>query len=861
MKKKVLALTLVFILFINATASAAYSDTVGRGIYSDWDEVSLKHREAVLDLSIHSDGLNVFQGSGGKFEPKGTFTKAYVISLVAVVKVGGNPNKLDLNTLFAADYAREQRFPDVPKTHWANGAINYAYRVGIVEGDDTTGLFEPDTPVTVNIVNAMLISLLGVEPNDRNGVDWIARTDNIMRIYDIKLDDAVENYYPTREEVASMLYAAVNTPMLSRNNNGTYSKQNITLKESAFNKAVEEQTVTITGKVIGTKYASLNEVNNYNRSVLIEGVGVNDGKPNMTVFRFETPDDDVVPVALLGRVVELKAVKVNEGLYRAASGAKAEPVYTTDVVSLPMYNDGTLNKVLYDAACAEIPRTPSNTLYTGVGVHSEQMRGAYTNYGFGGGYNKNNKWDSIGNWSYAYAVTYGNTNYYNEVFYLNYRALTVTEIYNDGTVTFRGLDGITPVSVNNAKVDTFEYGTTLKKGDIIVAVVDAKNNIVTAEKVNSKTGVKRGNIFASGILIDGVAYNTWNDMIKYTERQMAGSWAAGIQNWTQFNNYITYWAFSPVYGEYTNAETRIFHTSAPGDIRERWFEWNNEFPSQSESYCMLINVVPGTVTTNAVITIVAANNRDSGTYKLNELYVRDVKSSWLGNDALMYGNLLDKPIKGIGLGAHAGKGITLKNKVDAAGVITEKRTDVADGLFWWNEKMFGVHFTPHDPIISLSGINIYGYKLLPNGQIDLYELNAGIDSGLEVIRAKVSQSQVMPGNKLEVNGGLDDKGIPFNQLLFAGGKTSGYWDETNDETWMFSDGFLPTKRTLDTKGAVWFTFSSGKHKTEAKEIGDLYELSNWKVNNPKEPYEDGSILIYTIKDEVMFIVYEESYNF
>ena len=825
-----LAFFLIFAGLVSSAPVAAGNADTGNSLYADWGDVGTKHRDAVLLISVHANGLNVFQGSAGRFYPKAMFSRAEVIAMVAVVTVGGNPQKLDLNTLFASDAARPPEFTDVDRSHWAYGAINYAYRMKIVEGAGG-GRFNPSDVVTKDMVNSMLLGLLGVKSEDRSGPDWAERTAAFMNNHNIKLDADMTSYYPTREEVASALGAAVYSPVFIKSEiTGAYIKQSNTLMQSAFGALEEDEEdkgeITITGKVVGTKYANLYGVNNYNRSVLLEGVGVNDGLQNGTVIRIETPEDDsVVPAALLGRIVTIKAVKAGEALYKAASGAKAIPLYTTDIVALPLNNDGTLNRTLYDDSCADIPASASIN-YAGISGNSTQFRGAYTNYGAGDGYSK--AWEPKGSWSYAYAVTYGNTNYYSEVFYLNYRALTVHELYEDGTITFRALDRVSPAGVNNTRTNTFENGKTLAKDDIIVAVVDSGNNIITAEKVASKTGIKQGNMVGGGAVVSGESYDIWDNYVNYANRQMSGSWGGGIQTWVQNNSSMTFWAFRPVYGEFTRTAARIFHSSVPSENKEKWFEWEQpmQVVTAEEKFCILINATGGAG--DPVVTIVAANGTDSGIYKLRNLYVREVKNSGiLSGGTRMERTLAAQPIQLLGRSlVHASQGITGGEK---------NIIDTADGLFWT------VGYQPYyyRGLEELSGINIYSYNVLPNDYIELIEWDAGAGSGVEIIKAAKGYYKDEADTLI-----VYEDGSFQNLLLFSQGRATA--NVSASTTWLSGEN-VSQEYKLNTSGAVLFTVGRGRSPLER---------SSWKVNSPNSPPYSYA-LIFTVGDDVKFIMYEE----
>lgn len=144
--KKFIALLLCLALLLGSvsTVSAANFSDVPKGEY---------YYEPVYNL-VWDDIINGYPD--GTFKPTKTITRAEIAVLLV--------NMLDLGTNTSA----EQRFSDVPKTHWAYGFIATAADKGFVNGyPDKT--FKPDSPVSYNEALTMIVALLGFKAADLPG--------------------------------------------------------------------------------------------------------------------------------------------------------------------------------------------------------------------------------------------------------------------------------------------------------------------------------------------------------------------------------------------------------------------------------------------------------------------------------------------------------------------------------------------------------------------------------------------------------------------------------------------------------------------------------------------------------------------
>ncbi len=138
------------------TALSRYSS---RRVALPPDIQGTKYEEAAEVLGAL--GIMVGDAEDGAFRPNDNILRSEMAK-VAVYSVG-------LEDLANGANA-PTRFPDVPRDHWANGAINVAEQQGMVIGDDV-GTFRPDDPVLLQEAVTIVVRALGYEPvaNDRGG--------------------------------------------------------------------------------------------------------------------------------------------------------------------------------------------------------------------------------------------------------------------------------------------------------------------------------------------------------------------------------------------------------------------------------------------------------------------------------------------------------------------------------------------------------------------------------------------------------------------------------------------------------------------------------------------------------------------
>lgn len=115
------------------------------------DVAGTRYEEPIQVLSA----LNIMNGDeNGAFRPDDTIIRSEVTKM-AICALGLSD---------AAEASKgTSKFPDVPKSHWANGYINLATDMGIIIGDDR-GKFRPNDTITYAEAMTIMVRALGYEP-------------------------------------------------------------------------------------------------------------------------------------------------------------------------------------------------------------------------------------------------------------------------------------------------------------------------------------------------------------------------------------------------------------------------------------------------------------------------------------------------------------------------------------------------------------------------------------------------------------------------------------------------------------------------------------------------------------------------
>jgi hypothetical protein len=182
--RKVLSLVLVLALVLGSF-SMAFAAT-------PTDVVGTPSEEAVTVLM----GLGVVDGyADGTFKPAGIVTRAEMAKLIVVA-------------LGLKDYAvGTSKFPDMAGAAWAQGFVNYASSLGVVEGYPN-GTFGPSDTVTYDEAAAMIVRALGYTDDSLSGT-WPANY--VLKARALGILDGIKSVVggANRGDIAQMLYNAL----------------------------------------------------------------------------------------------------------------------------------------------------------------------------------------------------------------------------------------------------------------------------------------------------------------------------------------------------------------------------------------------------------------------------------------------------------------------------------------------------------------------------------------------------------------------------------------------------------------------------------------------------------------------------
>lgn len=107
--------------------------------------------------------LGAVEGSGGKFDPSGSLTRAQFCKMAVIVMGNGE---------LANTYRNRTIFPDVRASHWARGYVNLASagETCLIKGNPD-GTFRPDSVITYGQAVTILMRVLGYTDAD-TGLIW-----------------------------------------------------------------------------------------------------------------------------------------------------------------------------------------------------------------------------------------------------------------------------------------------------------------------------------------------------------------------------------------------------------------------------------------------------------------------------------------------------------------------------------------------------------------------------------------------------------------------------------------------------------------------------------------------------------------
>ncbi|MBQ3557124.1 MAG: S-layer homology domain-containing protein [Oscillospiraceae bacterium] len=187
-----LALASVMLLGMMVVGSSA--------AFADADEIV--NKEAVEITA----GLGLFAGSDGKFDPKGTVTRAQMAAVIAKMFYGS-----DLN---ADTYKGGNKFNDTVSFEggWAEGYINLGVEKGWFKGYGD-GTFGPGNAVTTAEAVTMLVNLLGVDAGAGTWPMTVMAAAEDIELFDLECElkpAPATNAALTRDQLAVMVWNALN---------------------------------------------------------------------------------------------------------------------------------------------------------------------------------------------------------------------------------------------------------------------------------------------------------------------------------------------------------------------------------------------------------------------------------------------------------------------------------------------------------------------------------------------------------------------------------------------------------------------------------------------------------------------------
>ena len=163
--------------------------------FSDADQIV--HVEAVNRAAE----LGYFVGSGGKFMPKDTVTRAQMATVI--VKMLFTP---DFN---ANPYKNMGRFPDTADYQggWADGYINLCAKEGVVGGYGD-GTFQPDNKVTAAEAVTMILNAFKVDAGKGSWPDTVMKKGAELGLFE-ELPGVEANTALNRDQLAALVMAGV----------------------------------------------------------------------------------------------------------------------------------------------------------------------------------------------------------------------------------------------------------------------------------------------------------------------------------------------------------------------------------------------------------------------------------------------------------------------------------------------------------------------------------------------------------------------------------------------------------------------------------------------------------------------------
>ena len=202
--KKILALVMALVMSMSLVTIANAAD------FTDNDDIS--YEEAVDVMST----IGVIEGfEDGSFDPDGTLTREQAAALVTRMLLGDNADRLGIE---------ESTFDDVAVTRWSAPYIEYCASLGLIDGAGD-GNFYPAGQLTGYAFAKILLTALGYssEKEGLTGTSWSVNTAALAMEVGLHagLENGISSAVLSREEAAQMALNAIQSPLVSYNNDAT----------------------------------------------------------------------------------------------------------------------------------------------------------------------------------------------------------------------------------------------------------------------------------------------------------------------------------------------------------------------------------------------------------------------------------------------------------------------------------------------------------------------------------------------------------------------------------------------------------------------------------------------------------------
>ena len=202
--KKILAMVLALVMSLSLVTIANASD------FTDSDDITYEEAADVMNA------IGIIEGfEDGSFDPDGTLTREQAAALVTRMLLGDNADRLGIE---------ESTFDDVAVTRWSAPYIEYCASLGLIDGAGD-GNFYPAGQLTGYAFAKILLTAIGYssEKEGLTGPSWSVNTAALAMDVGLHagLENGISSAVLSREEAAQMALNAIQSPLVSYNNDAT----------------------------------------------------------------------------------------------------------------------------------------------------------------------------------------------------------------------------------------------------------------------------------------------------------------------------------------------------------------------------------------------------------------------------------------------------------------------------------------------------------------------------------------------------------------------------------------------------------------------------------------------------------------